>query len=189
VSRRSATTHRYFSDAARVVIQDDRCVAASWLYGILRDLEHNAMSSNPTVWVFFYGTFVNPEVCARANAELRDVELTRLAGFDIRIGPLANLVRSDQHIVYGVIARMNHTELGRLYSMDWVGTYLPEAVLVESQHGRLIPALTYLKPVMEPAPADDAYIDRIIDPGRRYGFPQWYLDRLDSFRASRRDPG
>jgi hypothetical protein len=144
------------------------------------------MSSDPTVWVFFYGTFVNPEVCARANAELRDAELARLAGFDIQVGPLANLVRSDQHLVYGIIARMSHAELGRLYGMDWVGTYLPEAVLVETRGGRLVSALTYIKPDMRPEPPADDYVDRIVGPGRRYGFPPWYLERLESFRAPRR---
>lgn len=143
------------------------------------------MSTEPTVWVFFYGTFINPDVCARAGATLRDVEVARLTGFDIRIGPLANLVRSDQHTVYGVIARMTHAELGRLYTMDWVGTYLPEAVLVDTRDGRLLPALTYIKPDMAPAPPADDYVDRIVGPGQQYGFPRWYLERLDSSRARR----
>jgi gamma-glutamylcyclotransferase (GGCT)/AIG2-like uncharacterized protein YtfP len=147
------------------------------------------MSSDSTVWVFFYGTFVNPDVCARANAQLRDAQLARLAGFDIRIGPLANLVRSDQHVVYGIVARMTHAELARLYSMDWVGTYLPEAVLVDAPDGRLIAALTYIKPEMRPEPPADDYVDRIVGPGRSYGFPPWYLERLESFRASPRGQG
>jgi hypothetical protein len=140
------------------------------------------MHSQPLVWVFFYGTFINADVCATADAQLRDVELAQLHGFDIQIGPLANLVRSEQHSVYGIIARMNHEELGRLYTMGWVGTYLPEAVLVKADR-RWVPAMTYIKPEMARAPAANDYIDRIANPGRAYGFPEWYLQRLESFRS------
>jgi hypothetical protein len=32
-------------------------------------------------------------------------------------------------------------------------------------------------------PADD-YVDWILDPARDYGFPEWYINRLESFRTS-----
>lgn len=140
----------------------------------------------PRVWVFFYGTFINPEVVEKAGAALHEVEVARLPGFDIDIGPLANLVRSDQSTVYGVIAQMTHADLQKLYTMAWVGTYLPEAVLVQTRDGRLVPAMTYIKPSMHREQPAEEYIDRIVEPGRRYGFPQWFLDRLESFRAGRR---
>jgi len=141
------------------------------------------MSTEPLVWVFFYGTFINPDVCAGAGATLRDVEVARLAGFDVRIGPLANLVHAEQHTAYGIVARMTHAELGKLYTMEWVGTYLPEAVVVHTRGERLLPALTYLKPDMQIAPPADDYVDRIVGPARQYGFPAWYVERLESFRA------
>src|SRR5260370_33527865 len=63
-------------------------------------------------------------------------EVAKLNGYDIRIRPLATLVRSDQHCVYGIVAFGTHEHLRRLYSQDWVGTYLPEPVLVESLNGK-----------------------------------------------------
>jgi hypothetical protein len=82
---------------------------------------------------------------------------------------------------------MTHAELGRLYAMGWVGTYLPEAVLVETvKDGRLVPAMTYIKPEMEDQPPAEDYVDRIVNPGKQFGFPAWYLDRIDRFRPSRR---
>src|SRR2546421_1674150 len=84
------------------------------------------------VWVFFYGSFINLDVLKQAGYVPERFEVARLSGFDIRIQPLANLVRSEQHCVYGIVAPATHEELHRLYSQGWVGTYLPEPVLVET---------------------------------------------------------
>jgi len=32
-------------------------------------------------------------------------------------------------------------------------------------------------------PAERAYVDRIVKPAREFGFPGWYVERLESFRA------
>lgn len=66
-------------------------------------------------------------------------ETARLSGFDLQIQPHANLVRSDQHCVYGVVATATHQQLARLYAhaKDVLGeVYLPEAVLVETLDGK-----------------------------------------------------
>ena len=132
--------------------------------------------------VFFYGSFMNRAVCATAGAELAASEVARLPGFDIRVGPLATLVRSDERCVYGLLARMSHAELGRLYAMPWVGSYLHEAVLVETTDGHLRPALVYIKHDMVAAAPTAEYVDRIVAPARFHGFPAWYVARLESFR-------
>ena len=140
----------------------------------------------PKVWVFFYGSFINLDVLRGAGLVPDRVEVARLGGFDIVIRPLANLVRSDQHSVYGILATSTHTELARLYdyARDTLGgTYLPEAVLAEAA-GAWRPALCYIAPQMEPAPASNDYLDRIVVPARRHGFPDWYLARLEAFRPA-----
>ena len=73
--------------------------------------------------------------------------------------------------MYGILCKATHPELARLYSQDWVGTYLPEAVLVETEGGRLLPALCYIAPAPKTAPAAHDYIDRIVGTARKYGFP------------------
>jgi hypothetical protein len=152
--------------------------------------------TGPKVWVFFYGSFINRAVLAEAGLKPDRVEVARLWGFDIRIQPLANLVRSDRHCVYGIVCEATHAELTRLYSQSWVGTYLPVAVTVEIAGGRLLSALCYIAPEPEaapankpapasrPTPASGDYIDRIAGPAREYGFPSWYIDRLERFRPS-----
>lgn len=53
--------------------------------------------------VFFYGSFINRDVLAASGLIPERVEVARLWGFDISIQPLANLVRSDECCVYGIV--------------------------------------------------------------------------------------
>jgi hypothetical protein len=137
------------------------------------------------VWTFFYGSYINFNVLKEVGLVPDRWEAARLSGFDLRIRPRANLVRSDRHCVYGIVATASHAELGRLYAhaRDVLGeTYLPEAVLVETREGTWRPALCYIAPAMEPRPAADDYIDRIAGPAREIGFPGWYVRHIESFR-------
>jgi hypothetical protein len=138
--------------------------------------------SQPLVWTFFYGSFINFDVLKQSGFVPDRFEVARLSGFDIQIAPLANLIRSNEHSVYGIVVPATHEDLRRLYSQDWVGSYLPEPELVQTTDGKWRPALCYIAPAMEPSPASDEYIDRIVGPARKYGFPDWYLARLESFR-------
>ncbi len=137
----------------------------------------------PKVRVFFYGSFINRQVLAGGGLVPERVEVGRLWGFDIRIETLATLVRSDQHCVYGIVCDATHDELRHLYGQDWLdGAYFPEAVLVEAEDRRLVPCLCFIAPTRPPArPADD-YVDWITGAAREYGFPSWYIERLERFR-------
>jgi hypothetical protein len=140
----------------------------------------------PKVWVFFYGSYINFGVLREVDLVPEHWEIARLDGFDIRIQPRANLVPSNQHCVYGILATATHAELARLYAhaQDVLGeVYLPEAVLVQTLAGLWRPALCYLCPEMSPRPADPAYVERITGPAHDFGFPEWYIARLESFRG------
>lgn len=139
----------------------------------------------PKVWVFWYGSYISFRVLGEVNLVPEAFEVARLAGFAIHIAPRANLVRSDRECVYGIVATATHDELARLYAHaeDVLGErYLPEAVVVETRDGKWMPAMTYICPSMAPRPADRAYVDRIVEPARQLGFPEWYVARLESFR-------
>jgi hypothetical protein len=136
----------------------------------------------PTTRVFFYGSFINLDVLAQGGFKPQHVETAKLCGFDLHFQPLANLVRSDQRCVYGILCAATHDELAGLYGQAWVETYLPEAVLVEMKDGRLAPALCYLAPPLPAAAPKGDYLDRIIGAARQHGFPQWYVQRLESYR-------
>jgi hypothetical protein len=136
-----------------------------------------------TVWTFFYGSFMNLEVLSEVGYVPERYEVAKLNGFDISIRPLATLVRSDQHCVYGIVALGTHEQLRRLYAQDWLGTYLPEPVLVETLDGKWRAAFCYIAPAGESRPAKNDYIDRIVGPARHHGFPGWYIAHLESFRS------
>ncbi len=139
----------------------------------------------PKVVTFFYGSYINPAVLREVDLTPDRVEVARLPGFDIEIRPLANLVPSDRHTVYGILATATHAELARLYdhARDVLGgVYLPRAVLAHTLSGPLEPALCYIAPSLDPGPATAAYVERIAGPARSYGFPAWYLERVESFR-------
>ena len=70
-----------------------------------------------------------------------------------------------------------------MYSMDGVGVFLPEAVIVDTAAGSL-PALCYVPPAPGNQPADIDYLDRLLAAGREHRFPAWYLARLDRFRGA-----
>jgi hypothetical protein len=145
------------------------------------------MTGARTVWTFYYGSNINLEILKRFDYVPDRVEVARLPGFDIAIRPLANLAPSERHSVYGILATGTHDDLERLYGRYVQGelgaTYLPEAVLCQTLDGRWIPALCYIAEPTERSRATDDYLDRIVKPARDFGFPDWYIERLESFRS------
>jgi hypothetical protein len=137
------------------------------------------------IGAFFYGSFIRPEVMARGGLRPQDVDaqVARLNGFDIHVSPHANLSQSDRHCVYGVLVQLTHDELDRLYSADGVGVFLPEAVVVETADGAVRPALCFIPPAPGDAPADPEYLDELIEAADGYGFPSWYVERLNGLRT------
>ena len=137
------------------------------------------------IWTFFYGSFINLDVLKGLGVVPEHCEVGKLVGFDISIEPLANLIRADNQVVYGILATTTHEELDRLYAhaQDVLGgQYLPEAVLVEASDGRQIPALCYIARTLDRGPADDRYIDKIVSAATAFGFPASYIRRIESFR-------
>lgn len=141
--------------------------------------------SQAEVWTFFYGSYINLDVLKEVDYVPREFHVARLPGFDIVIQPLANIVRSDQHAVYGIVATGTHAELARLYDhAEKVlgGRYLPEAVLVQTESDQWMPAITYIAHDLTARAAAEDYVERIVRPAKAYGFPPWYVARLESFR-------
>ncbi len=145
-------------------------------------MSDHGVGKEKEVAAFFYGSFIRMEVLRRVGFKPDRFEVARLSGFDIHISPHAALSRSDQHSIYGILLRVTHENLRKLYSMDGVGVFLPEAVLVETLDGKMEPALCYIPPAIDNKPADAEYLDKLIAAGRSYGFPEWYLNRLNELR-------
>ena len=136
------------------------------------------------VWTFFYGSYMNFQVLNEVSLVPENWEVGRLAGFDIRIAPRANLVPAEGSVVYGILATATHEELDPLYShaRQVLGeVYLPEAVLVETLDGRWRAAL--LHQPLHGGPSSGARVcgaNRAA--ARENGFPDWYVERLEGLR-------
>jgi hypothetical protein len=132
------------------------------------------------VRAFFYGSFIRKDVQEKGGLYDAKAEVARLNGFDIHISPHAALSRSAEHCVYGVLVDITHKQLDAMYSAPGVGVFLPQAVLVETADGRFVPALCYIPPTRENKPADREYLRKLIAAGRAWGFPEWYVAKLEA---------
>jgi hypothetical protein len=132
---------------------------------------------------FFYGSFIRKDVMALGGFHPETVEVAKLSGYDITFDPHANIFRSDQHAVCGVLVYPSHEELNKMYSRDGVGVFLPEAVVVETSNNRMLPAICYMPPGRNSESADLAYVELIIQAAREHGFPEWYLSHLEALRS------
>jgi hypothetical protein len=137
------------------------------------------------VWTFFYGSFMNPEVPAKAEVRPTEAQVGRLDGWDIKIAPRATLIPSDGGSVFGILAKVTHADLDKLYTKDWFGfgTYLPEAVLVADSAEHPVPALCYIAWEMEGGSPTREYMDKVLSVARQFEFPDWYINRIKSFAS------
>jgi hypothetical protein len=133
------------------------------------------------VAVFFYGSFMRPEVMAQAGFAPVSVEVAQLNSYDICLDPHANVFPSPMHSVYGIVVRASHEELDRMYGSSGVGSFLPEAVLVTTVDGRWLPVMCYMPPSRSDNPPDQSYLERLIDAAKLRGLPRNYIARLQSY--------
>lgn len=138
------------------------------------------------IWTFFYGSFMNPEVLAKADVWPGEAQMARLDGWNLRIAPRATLDPAVGRSVFGVLAQLTHPDIEKLYTKDWFGfgTYLPEAVLVSDSAGRYLPALSYIAWETEGGTPSTEYIQKMVVTAQHFGFPGWYVKHIESFASS-----
>ena len=139
------------------------------------------------VQVFFYGSFMSLQKLEKAGIAKRAFAPASLTGFELVINSLATLVDSGDGVVYGILANMTHNELLQLYK-EHIATmtdasFLPEAVMVHTRGGKIVPALVYLSTEADTGTPDDGYIDDLVKDAGNYGFPKWYVNHIESFRG------
>jgi hypothetical protein len=138
------------------------------------------------LWVFFYGTIMNPAVMKDFGVTAGAVSPAKLAGFDLTIRPRPNLVRCERTGVFGSLMLVTHADLATIYSgleQRFGLKYLPEAVLATTLDGALRPALCYMAPHMGDGPADPAFVKQLAQCVRTMGLPDWYASHVESLGA------
>lgn len=140
------------------------------------------------VWVFFYGSYINFKVLNDIGFKPDVYEVARLDGFDIEIEPIVNLYPSDKDCIYGIVTQATHADLDLLYEharKKLGGNYLPEAVLVKTENDKWRPSLCFIANSLPKKLPTDAYLDTMVESAKEYGFPTWYIEKIETFRPTR----
>ena len=133
-----------------------------------------------SVWGFFYGGLINPNVMKRVGFHPTKQIRAWLPGFDLRISPLVNLVESEGDIVFGLLLESTHDQLAHVYG-QLQAKYLPYPVLAYDDERRAVPALCYIVPDMAPGQAAADHVMNLLNPAQALGFPAWYIEKIQSF--------
>ncbi len=136
------------------------------------------------VEVFFYGSFMNPKVLTVAGVDAQGLRRARLDGFTLEVKSGANLMESDGESVYGMVGRVNHVDLNKLYGQELLsfGSYFVEPTLVSTDNG-FVPALCYIAPKVKDGLASKDYIDTILEVAEKYSFPESYIAMLKTIET------
>ena len=109
----------------------------------------------------------------------RSVTVVRVAavpGLSLRVGARAALVPVPAAEVHGVLMKLSHADLEKLYSEPTVQAYRPEPVLAVTRTGATVAALCYNLP--EPPAADEhnaEYAAKLWALAQRIGLPSTYV--------------
>jgi len=129
--------------------------------------------------VFFYGLFMDADLLRTKGAHPLNIRAACVAGFVLRIGQRATLLRSPDACAYGIVMELTHTEIEQLYSEASVRAYRPEAVVAELSDGSHVPALCF-NLLVPPAPeeANSEYAAKLRELARRLGLPSDYVQSI-----------
>jgi hypothetical protein len=126
--------------------------------------------------VFFYGLFMDHELLDGKGLRPSDIRLAAVPGFVLRIGARAALVPTPTGEVHGLLMKLSHADLEKLYSEPSVQAYRPEPVLAVARDGATVAALCYNLP--EPPSPDERnaeYASKLRSLAQRIGLPSGYI--------------
>ena len=126
--------------------------------------------------VFFYGLFMDEQLLEGKGVRPIDVRLAAVPGFTLRIGARAALVPTGAGQVHGLLMKLSHAEIEKLYSEPSVRAYRPEPVLAVLPDGATVAAICYNLP--EPPSADERnaeYASKLRSLAQRLGLPSDYV--------------
>jgi len=136
-------------------------------------------------YAFFYGGYMNPDALKALGTQPMDCETGHVEDLKLTVGPLANLEESEGSRAYGLLARLSHEDLNKLYGSDPAAlqgiAYLPEAVLVHTENGQSLPALVYICAPLSGGVADATYVTKLVIAAEKIGLPADYVTHIRTF--------
>jgi hypothetical protein len=146
------------------------------------------MTAVTPVWVFFYGTIMEPTELKKFGVTPARVVPAKLNGYELSVRPRPNIAPADRACAFGSLMSVRHDDLTTLYTAletRFGARYRSAPVLVESLDGMLKPALCYIADDMAEAPAEAEFINQLVRCVRTMGFPEWYAEHVQSFAPKR----
>ena len=129
-----------------------------------------------TIDVFFYGLFMDAELLLANGLHPVNGRQACVSGMALRIGRRATLVPDPASSVHGVVFRLSHDEVERLYAAPGVSAYRPEAVIARLADQSCVPALCFnLPPSSEIDEANPEYAEKLRKVANRQGLPADYV--------------
>jgi phytoene dehydrogenase-like protein len=126
--------------------------------------------------VFFYGLFMDEDVLREQGFRPAGARQARVDGFVLRLGARATLVPDPGQSVHGMLMRLNHDELDRLYAEPSVAAYRPEPVIATLANGESVAALCFNLPrASEGASSNPDYAAKLTAVARKLGLPESYI--------------
>lgn len=143
------------------------------------------MTNHNRVDVFFYGSYMNFDILVNLGISQSEYQVGQLPGYALTIGSAANVVKNGLERVFGIVTQLTHDELDTLYSREAQAKlgaqYLPEPVLVMTANGNIVPSLCYIAYGGVAGVPSAAYIKTILSAAQQYGFPQSYIQHIESY--------
>ncbi|MEM9152784.1 MAG: hypothetical protein AAGB19_20325 [Cyanobacteria bacterium P01_F01_bin.3] len=78
---------------------------------------------------------MSPDILTSKAVEPRDPRIGFAAGYRLRLGNMATLLRAEDAQAYGIVYSLTHEEIDRLYTQQGLDMYVSEAVLVTLDSG------------------------------------------------------
>jgi hypothetical protein len=126
--------------------------------------------------VFFYGLFMDQHLLNSKGVRPTDVRPAVVPGFQLRIGARAAIVPIPTEQVHGLLMKLSHADIERLYTEPGVRAYRPEPVLAVARNGATVAALCYNLPE-SPSPSEHnaEYASKLRALAQSVGLPGDYV--------------
>lgn len=135
--------------------------------------------------IFFYGLFMDQDILTQKGLNPSNPRKGYVAGFGLRIGKRATLVRAKEEKAHGIVMRLSDEESTALYSEESVADYIPEQVVVTLSSGDHLLATCYNLPQHLRSGSNLAYAKSLVQVAIKCGLPQGYVDIIKQLVSGR----
>lgn len=136
-------------------------------------------------YAFFYGGYMDADTLRGYGTTPENCETGYVKDMALTVGPLANLEPKHGARAYGLLARLTHEDLNKLYGDDPSAlkgiAYLPEAMLVQRDTGAPVPAITYICEPLSGGPPSKDYVANLVKAAEKLSLPSDYVAHIRSF--------